>query len=69
MSLRQLLNTAYSVIASSLPPEKAQEFHDELYAPPGEKARPRSRGTKKLMAMMGMAPPPPAPPAAQTEGA
>lgn len=59
MSLRELLNAAYSAIQDGRSPTAAEEFHRELYAEPGTKARPVSRGTKSLMAMMGMPPTPP----------
>lgn len=66
MNLRELINVSYAVILSTFnEQEEAETFRRELYAEPGTKAKPVSKGTEKLMAMMGAFKSPPPPPRPQ----
>lgn len=52
LSVRQLVNVAYTLIRESLDEEEWKDFLNELRTVPGEKVRPRSRVSPGLMDMM-----------------
>jgi hypothetical protein len=52
LTVKQLVNVAYTHIQESLDEEQWGDFLNRLRTPPGEKVRPRSKVSPQLMEMM-----------------